>query len=392
MTIQKSHKLLMIPGPIEFEPAVLAALAEPTPSHVAPDFIEVFGRTLDNLRTVFQAPDGQPFVLAGSGTFAMEAAVANLLEAGDRVLQINTGYFSDRMAAICERSGAIITQVRAPAIGDVPALEEIEMALQQDHYTLMTITHVDTSTGVLTDVQTLAQMARSAHTLSVVDGVCSVGGEALPMAEWDVDVALTASQKALGVPPGLAIVMARPRALALFQGRTQPVSSYYADWSNWLPIMQAYQARKPAYFGTPPVNLVLALDVSLAQIIAEGMDARVARHAQLSAALKAALTALGLSQAPARPAVAAHTLSAPYFPAGVDGAALLAGINAAGVVLAGGLHPAMRARYFRIGHMGAVSGADILAAVSALEEGLRGVGYTFEAGCGVAAAQRVIEG
>ncbi len=322
----------------------------------------------------------------------MEAAVANLLEAGDRVLQINTGYFSDRMAAICERSGAIITQVRAPAIGDVPALEEIQMALQQDHYTLMTITHVDTSTGVLTDVQTLAQMARSAHTLSVVDGVCSVGGEALPMAEWDVDVALTASQKALGVPPGLAIVMARPRALALFQGRTQPVASYYADWSNWLPIMQAYQSRKPAYFGTPPVNLVLALDVSLAQIIAEGMDARVARHIRLSEAVKAALTALGLGQAPARPAVAAHTLSAPYFPEGVDGAALLAKINAAGVVLAGGLHPAIRARYFRIGHMGAVSGADILAAVSAIEQGLRDVGYQFDAGSGLAAAQRVIEG
>ena len=392
MTTQKSHKLLMIPGPIEFEPAVLAALAEPTPSHVAPDFIEVFGRVLDNLRTVFQAPDGQPFVLAGSGTLAMEAAVANLLEAGDRVLQINTGYFSDRMAAICERSGAIITQVRAPAIGDVPTLEEIEMALQQDHYTLMTITHVDTSTGVLTDVQTLAQMARSAHTLSVVDGVCSVGGEALPMAAWDVDVALTASQKALGVPPGLALVMARPHALGVFHRRTQPVASYYADWSNWLPIMQAYQARKPAYFGTPAVNLVLALDVSLAQIIAEGMEARVARHTRLSEAIKAALTALGLGQAPARPAVAAHTLSAPYFPAGVDGAALLAKINAAGVILAGGLHPAMRGRYFRIGHMGAVSGADILATVRALEEGLRGVGYGFEAGSGVAAAERMIEG
>jgi aspartate aminotransferase-like enzyme len=100
----------------------------------------------------------------------------------------------------------------------------------------------------------------------------------------------------------------------------------------------------------------------------------------------------GLGQAPARPAVAAHTLSAPYFPEGVDGAALLAKINAAGVVLAGGLHPAIRARYFRIGHMGAVSGADILAAVSAIEQGLRDVGYQFDAGSGLAAAQRVIEG
>lgn len=390
MPTNQARKLLMIPGPIEFEPAVLAAMAAPTPSHIAPDFIEVFGRTLDNLRAVFHAPDGQPFVLAGSGTLAMEAAVANLLEAGDRVLQINSGYFSDRMAAICERSGAIVTHVRAPAIGDVPALEEIEMALQQDHYTLVTMTHVDTSTGVLTDVPALTRLARAAGALSVVDGVCAVGGEALHMAAWDVDVALTASQKALGVPPGLALLMARPRALELFRGRTRPVSSYYADWSNWLPIMQAYQARKPAYFGTPAVNLVLALDVSLTQIIAEGMEARTARHTRLSEALKAALTALGLSQLPLRPDVAAHTMSAAYYPAGVDGAELLSKINAAGVILAGGLHPALRTRYFRIGHMGAVSAADILTTVGALEEGLQAVGYHFAAGSGLAAAQRLL--
>ncbi|MGB4804759.1 MAG: alanine--glyoxylate aminotransferase family protein [Anaerolineae bacterium] len=392
MQTQKARKLLMIPGPIEFEPAVLAALAEPTPSHVAPDFIEVFGRALDNLRTVFQAPDGQPFVMAGSGTLAMEAAVANLLEPGDRVLQINTGYFSDRMAAICERSGALVTHVPAPAVGDAPGLAEVERALQQDRFTLMTITHVDTSTGVLTDVAGLAKLARAAGVLSVVDGVCSVAGEALPMADWDVDVALTASQKALGAPPGLALVMARPRALEAFRRRTRPVASYYADWSNWLPVMQAYQARKPAYFGTPAVNLVLALDVSLAQIIAEGMEARVARHARLSEAIKAALTALGLSQVPLRPGIAAHTLSAPYFPDGVDGAALLGKINVAGVILAGGLHPALRTRYFRIGHMGAVNAADVLATVGAIEQGLHGVGYRFDAGSGLAASQRVMQG
>jgi len=122
------------------------------------------------------------------------------------------------------------------------------------------------------------------------------------------------------------------------------------------------------------------------------MEARVARHQQLSAAFQAALAALGLSQVPVRPAVAAHTLSAPYYPAGVEGAALLSAISAAGVTVAGGLHPAIRARYFRIGHMGAVRAANILTTVRAIEEGLRDVGYAFEPGCGVAAAQRAIEG
>ena len=122
------------------------------------------------------------------------------------------------------------------------------------------------------------------------------------------------------------------------------------------------------------------------------MEARVARHVRLSDAIKAGLTALGLSQAPLRPDIAAHTLSAPYFPDGVDGPALLGKINAAGVILAGGLHPVMRTRYFRIGHMGAVSAADILTTVRAIEEGLRDVGYAFEAGCGAAAALRSLEG
>lgn len=388
MLTKKSRKLLMIPGPIEFEPAVMAALAEPTPSHVAPDFIEVFGHALDQLRTVFEAPDGQPFILAGSGTLAMEAAVANLLQPGDRVLQVNTGFFSERMATICERSGAHVTHVRAPVLGDAPALGAVEEALQNERFSLVALTHVDTSTGVLTDVAALAKLARAAGALCVVDGVCSVGGEALPMAAWDVDVALTASQKALGAPPGLAVLMARPRALETFQRRTQPVSSYYADWGNWLPIMQAYQVRKPAYFGTPAVNLVTALAVSLDRIIAEGLAVRTARHQRISRAIKAALAALGLTQVPVRPEVAANTLTAPYLPAGVEGTALLNGVGAAGVILAGGLHPAIRSRYFRIGHMGAVNAADALAVVGALEQGLRAAGHACEMGSGLAAAQR----
>ncbi len=390
MGSNKGRKLLMIPGPIEFEPDVLAAMAEPTPSHVAPDFVEVFGHALDQLRTVFAAPDGQPFVVAGSGTLAMELAVANLLEPGDAVLVVNTGYFSDRMAAICVRSGARVTHVRAAQVGGAPGLDDVAAALQAGSYKLMTITHVDTSTGVLTDVAGLTKLAQAAGVLTVVDGVCSVAGEALHMTDWGVDVALTASQKAIGVPPGLALVVARPRAILAFHQRQAPVVSFYADWSNWLPIMEAYQARRPAYFGTPAVNLVLALDVAVGHIVAEGHDPRVVRHQRMSTAVKAGLQALGLSQVPTAPELAAHTLTAAYFPDGVDGPTVLAKTAAAGVILAGGLHPEIRARYFRIGHMGAVNAADVLATVGAIEQGLLGAGYRFEAGVGLAEAQKVL--
>jgi len=379
----------MIPGPIEFTPEVLRAMGMPTTSHVAPNFIEVFGQALERLRQVFLCPSGQPFVVAGSGTLAMDMAASNLIEPGDRALVVNTGTFGDRFGAILERYGAAVTQVRAPAVGDAPALEEVEAALKGGGYKLMTVTHVDTSTAVGADVQGLAALGRRYGTLVVVDGVCAVAGEEMRQEEWGIDLALTASQKAIGTPPGLALVVAGPRALEAFRSRKAPVGNYYADWTEWLPIMQAYEARRPAYFGTPPVNLLWALNVSLGQVLDEGLEARFARHRRLSAAFKAAITALGMKQVPVSADKMAATLTAPYYPEGVTGA-LLGHVNQAGAILAGGLHPAIKERYFRIGHMGAVSASDILTTIGAIEQGLAQIGYQFEPGAGLAAAQELL--
>jgi len=386
----KGRSLLMIPGPIEFEPSVLAAMGEATTGHTAANFVEAFGQALERLRQVFLCPDGQPFVIAGSGTLAMDLAGANLIEPGDKALVINTGYFGDRFAALLARYGAEVVQVRAP-VGGRPPLEEVAAALGQARYKLITVTHVDTSTGVITDVKGLAALAREHETLIVVDGVCSVAGEELRQSEWGVDVALTASQKAISVPPGLALLVAGPRAMAAFRTRKAPVGNYYADWGNWLPIMEAYEARRPAYFATPAVNLVWALNVSLGQILAEGMEARFRRHHALGRACRAGLAALGLGQVPLAPELAANTMSAPRLPASVSGADLLKYVREAGVILAGGLHPEIRNEYFRIGHMGPTSVNDVLATVNAIESGLARCGYHFERGAGVAAAAKAYE-
>ncbi|MGD8794586.1 MAG: alanine--glyoxylate aminotransferase family protein, partial [Anaerolineae bacterium] len=308
----------MIPGPIEFTPEVLRAMGMATASHVAPNFIEAFGQALERLRQVFLSPDGQPFVVAGSGSLAMDMAASNLIEPGDRALVVNTGYFGDRFAAILHRYGAQVSQVSAPAVGDVPALAEVEAALQGGDFKLMTITHVDTSTAVAADVKALAALGRAHGVLVVVDGVCSVAGEEMRQDEWGVDLALTASQKAIGVPPGLALVVAGPRAMDAYYRREAPVGNYYADWSQWLPIMEAYEARRPSYYGTPPVNLIWALNVSLGQILEEGMAARFTRHERLSRAVRAAVEALGLRQVPVSAGLTATTLTAPYYPDGVD--------------------------------------------------------------------------
>ncbi|MCK5828174.1 alanine--glyoxylate aminotransferase family protein, partial [Candidatus Bipolaricaulota bacterium] len=289
----KDRLLLMIPGPIEFEPEVLQALGAPTTSHVAPDFVDAFGRCLENMRGVWLAPEGQPFIVAGSGTLAMELAGANLIEPGDRALVLSTGVFGDRYEDLLMRHGADVTVLHAP-IGQTVDLNAVEEALKNGGYKLLTVTHVDTSTAVRMPLREIGALAQRYGVLSIVDGVCSVAGEEIRQGEWGLDVVLTASQKAIGVPPGLALLVASPRAMEAFASRSTVVRSYYADWSKWLPIMTAYEARKPSYFGTPAVNLVAALDVSLHQILAEGMMERFARHQRLANAFRAAIEALGM--------------------------------------------------------------------------------------------------
>ena len=381
--------LLMIPGPIELEPEVLRALARPQLGHMDPELTRAFGRVLGRAREVFLAPGGQPLVVAGSGTLAMELAVANVVDPGDRAVVVNTGYFSDRMAAILERLGAEVDQVAAPRLGEVPDLGAVEQALRRAETKILTVTHVDTSTGVRTPVAALAGLARAHGALMVVDGVCSVGGEELRQDAWGVDVVLTGSQKALGAPPGLALVMFGPRALAAWRGKKAKVPSLYLDLAEWLPIMEGYERGAPPYFATPAVNLILALDVSLGHLVAEEMAVRFARHARLAAAFRAAWRALGLGILPARDELAANTLSAVYYPEGVD-ATLVGKVRAQGVAIAGGLHPAAKAKYFRVGHMGAMRANDALAAIGAVERALAASGHRAEPGAGLAAAQAAL--
>jgi alanine-glyoxylate transaminase/serine-glyoxylate transaminase/serine-pyruvate transaminase len=381
----KSHNLLMIPGPVEFDADVLAAIGAATPSHVGPEFIEIFACALEQLQEVFLSPDGQPFILAGSGTLAMDSAGANLVEPGDNALVVSTGYFSDRFGQILERYGAKVTYITAP-VGGRPSLEQVENTLKTGNFKLMVVTHVDTSTGVINDVRGLADLAQSYGPIVIVDGVCSVAGEELCITDWNIDLALTASQKAIGVPPGLALLVARPRALVAFRARKAPVLNYYADWSNWLPIMESYAARKPAYFATPAVNLVMALNVSLSKILKEGLQTRFQRHAAISQACKAGISALGLDQVPLQPEYRANTMTAPKYPAGIAGSDFLVNVARAGVILAGGLHPQIRTQYFRIGHMGEVTIGEVLTTLAAIENALKTSSYQFDIGASVAAA------
>ncbi len=374
-----SRALLMIPGPIEISPAVQRAFGVAPPSHLSAEVLEAFGRSIELMRALWQAaPSSQPFVVAGSGTLAMDMAVQNVIEPGDRVVVVDTGYFSARMAEMLRRRGADVAVVAAPP-GDAPSLADVEAAMPCK---ALFVTHVDTSTGVRVDAQALAALARRHGALSVFDGVCATGGERFEMAAWDADLYLTASQKAVGLPPGLALCVASERALAARAAlRTPPMLS--VDWDAWRPVMQAYEARKPSYFATPATNLILALAVALAEhAIAE----RVAAHERTGAAMRAAWRALGLELLPLRDELFANTLSAIRYPAGVD-SSLIGRIKERGVVVAGGLYPGLQTTYFRVGHMGyATTQPEMLErTVQAIEDALIDAGHDCQRGAGVAA-------
>ena len=348
-------------------------------SHVGPPFVAVFSQVLSMLRQLFQTtdPTSQPFVVSGSGTLGWDMVAANLVEGDDEVLVLHTGYFADSFADCFETYGIKATQLKA-AIGSRPGLSEIEHALKQRKYKIITVTHVDTSTGVLSEIQSLAEMVHrvSPETLVVVDGVCSVGVEELRFDEWGLDVVLTASQKGIGCPAGLSILMTSGRAMEVFKNRKTSPSSYYASFKNWLPskappypssltfqskelkdpekVMKNYEAKKPSYFATPSPQLIHALHASLTQILSMPPSTRFSLHRSASERVKATISQeLGLKQLATDPANQANGMTAFYVPDHISVLNdLLPKLTQRGAILAAGLHRDIKTKYARIGHMG----------------------------------------
>ncbi|RXK39905.1 alanine-glyoxylate transaminase/serine-glyoxylate transaminase/serine-pyruvate transaminase [Tremella mesenterica] len=353
---QAAHKLLVIPGPIEFSDEVLYANATPGTAYTSPAFIPIFGDCLRMLRKVLFAEerkDNQPFLVAGSGTLGWDAVGANLIEPGEEALVLATGYFGDSFADCLEAYGAKVTKITAE-IGGVPNDEEVIAVLKEKKFKVVTITHVDTSTGVLSPAAHLAELihTHSPSSLIALDAVCSVASEEIQFDKWGLDVVISATQKGLGAPPGLSVVMVSGKAIKTLEERKSPVGGYYISWKRWLPVMKAYEEGKPSYFATPPVQLIYALHASLTSILSAPLSDRFAAHQAASAYIKDSLTSLGLSFVPLHRSIAANGMTAIKFPPGLKAPDVLPHLAEKGVVVAAGLHKAMAGEYFRIGHMG----------------------------------------
>ncbi|KAJ4190885.1 Hypothetical protein NCS54_00650800 [Fusarium falciforme] len=383
MSSQPPHATLLIPGPIEFDDAVLQSMSHYSESHVGPGFVNTFGETLSMTRKLFQSTDpaAQPYVISGSGTLGWDLVAANLVEAGEDALVLSTGYFGDGFADCLRTYGANVTKLDGE-VGGRPQLPEIEKALSEKKYKIVTVTHVDTSTGVLSELKNLAATVRrvSPETLVIVDGVCSVACEEIAFDEWGLDGVVTASQKAIGVPAGLSISFFSGRAVAAaLENRKTPIPAYFASFKNWTPIMRNYEAKKPSYFATPSPQLIHALHTALTQILAKPLAERFQGHIEVSDKVKKAVADLGLKVVATKPEDQAHAMTAIYLPEGVGAPDVLPKLAGKGVVFAGGIHKAIASKYIRFGHMG-VSALDpnrndIDKALNALRDSLFEAGY-----------------
>ncbi len=376
-------KLLLIPGPSPVIPRILDALAKPTVSHVGPDMARDLKEACENLKRIVFCESGEPFIVAGAGTLAMEMAILNTAGPGDRVLVLSQGYFGDRMAQICRAFG-IDHDVLQSEWGQAVTPAELEARLKSKNYNVVACTHVDTSTGACAPVEEYSLVLDKTGALFIVDGVCATGGVAERMDAWGIDIVLTAAQKCLGAPPGLAVLVLSELAMEKRRGLPS-VPAYYSDLLRWLPIM-----RDPAkYFSTPCVNEVRAFAEATRVILEEGLDERFERHDLHAEAIRAGLAALGFTFF-TDPRSLAPTLSVVRYPEGVDDTAFRAGLSANGVVVAGGL-AVTAGRVFRMGHMGNLTSADVRFAIEAVERTLAGLGRKVRSGSGREAVDGVLK-
>ncbi|NLW17760.1 MAG: alanine--glyoxylate aminotransferase family protein [Firmicutes bacterium] len=383
-----NKELLLIPGPTPVTDEIRAALAAETLSHTDPRFVRKVEHSLEMTRDLLGCHEGEVFIIAGTGTLAMEMALVNTVAPGERILVLSQGFFGDRYESLAKSLGIEVDVLRSEW-GQRICPDLVKEQLEKQTYKAVTVTHVDTSTGVEADLETLVPLVKQHGALSILDGVCATAAVEEDMSkaygdnpDYKLDVVLTGSQKAIGVPPGLLILGFSPQALAAREAMER-IPAYYGDSKNWLPIMH----NPGKYFATPAVNMVYAYEVGLETIMNEGLEARYQRHRALGRAVRAALATFGM-KAFADEAVAAPTLSCILYPEGVEDGAFRSALAQQGVVVAGALG-SLAGKAFRIGHMGNTTLDDFKRALQAMAKVLNDMGKEADANQAIEVLEQV---
>jgi len=372
---------LRLPGPAAVPERVRAAVAQPVLNHRGPEFRAVLAECAGALRHIF-GTRRDVLLFGSSGTGAMEAALANVLDAGDDVLIVINGQFGERFAVIAETMGARVDQLEVPW-GEAPDPDAVAAKLRARDYRAVVCVHNESSTGVVADLAGIGAAVRATPSLLIVDSVSGVGGIEMRMDEWGVDVLVAASQKALMCPPGLAFAALSEKAEKVVAAACG-VPRFFFDFRR----MKSSLLKGETPF-TPPVSLVLGLREALTMIEEEGLPAVLERHRRLSAALRAGCEALGLPMFPQAPLLS-PTVTAACVPDGLDGAAIVRRMHVHYRTVIAGQRTKLSGRVIRFGTMGWFDAGDILTDLHHLECTLRDLGRAPPAGAGIAAATRVL--
>lgn len=374
---------LMTAGPTPLPPQVSQVMAEPILYHRAPAFIGVYERALAGLKTVFQT-ENDVLTFASSGSGALESAVANLVVAGEPAVVASAGKFGERWAELCEAYGADLTHLEFEW-GTKIDPERVDAALAglDRPARAVFVTYSETSTGVLHDVKSLAEVARRHDTILAVDAVSSTGAVSLPQDEWGIDVVVAGSQKALMCPPGLGFASVSQKALDA--AAENPTGRYYFDWNRTAKGQRKSPADSPF---TPAVSIWTALDTALKMIETEGLDNVFARHAALARAARAGIAAMGLERfGPDDPD--ANVVTGAWLPDTIDGARVPGLMrDDMGITVAGG-QGHLKGKIVRIAHCGYYGAFDIVVALTGLEMALIELGAGIVPGTAAGAAEQV---
>lgn len=384
--LEPPDRLLLGPGPSDVHPRVLRAMSVPLVGHLDPVFIDIMSEVQELLRYAFRTDNRWTIPVSGTGSAAMEAAFANVVEPGSTVLVPTNGYFGGRMESMARRAGGEVVHVDAPW-GRPLDPDDVRAALSTHRPNVFGFVHAETSTGVLQpDVPTLTRLAHEQDAVVIVDAVTSLGGVELRVDDWGVDVAYSGAQKCLSCPPGASPLTLTDEVFERIRGRRDPARSWYLD----LGLLEGYWGEERSYHHTAPITNIYALREALRLVAEEGIEECWERHLRVAGALKAGVRAMGLDMLP-DDSWWLPSLNAVRVPDGVD-ADRVTGVllEEHGIEIAGGLGD-LAGQIFRIGCMGhACRGGNVLRLLAALGRVLRGEGADVDVAAGLAGAEQAL--
>ncbi|MCJ7643316.1 MAG: alanine--glyoxylate aminotransferase family protein [Candidatus Aminicenantes bacterium] len=371
---------LLSPGPTPIPDKVLSVAAEPIIHHRTPEFSNIFMEVTEGIKTVFGTKE-DVFILTCSGTGAMETAVVNTLSPGDKVITINGGKFGERWGNICKVYGVVYKDIILEWGADFTKERLAEELKADPNVKAVFATLSETSTGAIYDIKGFGEVVSGTDAILVVDGISGVGAAPCPMDEWKVDVMVTGSQKSFMIPPGLAYIAFSQKAWKMVE--TSKLPKFYFD---------AKKAKKnlgnKTTPWTPAISLIIQQKKALEIINGMGLPKLFEHHRILGDATRAGVKAVGLGLLAVNPG---NILTAVKVPAGVDGVKLVKTMQSKYMAYIAGAQDPNKGKFFRIAHLGYMGGFDIITALSALEMTLLDLGYAFEPGAAMKAAQTVLK-